>query len=345
MPASVQSYKHHIPGSYGESNRRIRVTARTGDISNTQAGQYFLGVQVYPTRKITAIVTIVIIVLKKNMESSPLELKTLQGKPASILGLGGNLNLEASCISMAYEAGINYYFFDDYHFCDDMLFHSLLEGLRMLISVNREQIIIAVGSVYRSHNKLRDYLDQVRKRLNVDMIDVFLVGYVSPTDDMKEIQGIFDELHNWKEGGSIRYAGVSTHNRSLALELLNSGQCDVLMHRYNMAHRGAEEKVLPTAYQAGIPVVSFTSTRWGSLLKGHSHWQGKIPNAADCYRYVLQNPAVSLALISPKNNTELQENMSVFNSPTLTNEEIKYWEEYGKIIYGNGQNSFETKWL
>jgi hypothetical protein len=45
-----------------------------------------------------------------------------------------------------------------------------------------------------------------------------------------------------------------------------------------------------------IPVIAFTCTRWGTLLKGHPNWQEAPPTAADCYRYVLGHEAVSLAL-------------------------------------------------
>ncbi len=48
------------------------------------------------------------------------------------------------------------------------------------------------------------------------------------------------------------------------------------MHRYNMAHRGAEDRVLPAAVAFEIPVIAFTCTRWGSLLEMSSRlgWRG-----------------------------------------------------------------------
>jgi aryl-alcohol dehydrogenase-like predicted oxidoreductase len=117
------------------------------------------------------------------------------------------------------------------------------------------------------------------------------------------------------------------------------------MHRYNMAHRKAQEQVFPMAQEAKIPVVAFTCTRWGQLLQGHPDWQQEIPTAADCYRYALHQKAVHLALTAPQTQAQLEENLSVLHAPELTPEAVVRWQEYGALVYGDGQDAFETKWL
>ncbi len=117
------------------------------------------------------------------------------------------------------------------------------------------------------------------------------------------------------------------------------------MHRYNMAHRKAEEQVFPMAQQAGIPVVAFTCTRWGQLLRGHPDWLREIPTAADCYRYALHQKAVHLAITAPQTQAQLEENLSVLHAPELTSEAVVRWQDYGALVYGDGQDAFETKWL
>ena len=56
----------------------------------------------------------------------------------------------------------------------------------------------------------------------------------------------------------------------------------------SMAHRGAAEQVLPAAARR-------YADRGFALIAGHRDWgrDVSIPNAADCYRYVLHHPAVS----------------------------------------------------
>ena len=38
----------------------------------------------------------------------------------------------------------------------------------------------------------------------------------------------------------------------------------------------------PTALANGVPVFSFTSTRWNTLQGGHRKWTGQLPNTGDC---------------------------------------------------------------
>lgn len=267
-----------------------------------------------------------------------MDIVTQKGQPASILGLAVNQSIDVSCVIVAFEAGINYFFF--YNFSDD----NLLDGLKPLLTAKREELLVATGSESRDTHGLNQYLDKVRSRLNTDVVDVFFLEYVSPADDLGQVQSILDELHTWKEKGLIRYVGATVHNRPLALELIEGGQCEVLMHRYNMAHRKAEEQVLPAALQAGIPVIAFTCTRWGSLLKGHPDWLEEVPRAADCYRYALRHPAVRLALTAPQTITQLEENLRVLQAPELSPNEVALWQEYGTLVYGSGQDAFETEW-
>lgn len=158
-------------------------------------------------------------------------------------------------------------------------------------------------------------------------------------------KGVIEQMWQWKAEGKIRYVAVTTHNRPLAMKLINSGRVEVLMHRYNMAHRGSEEQVLPAAQAVGIPVVSFTNTRWGSLLKGHPEWDGAIPTAADCYRFVLNHPAVRIALTAPTTVAQLKDNLTVLQDGGAPSADaLARWEAYGKLIYGKGTDAFETQW-
>jgi predicted aldo/keto reductase-like oxidoreductase len=268
-----------------------------------------------------------------------MELTTFSNSPPSIIGLAGNRSMDVNCVQSAFAAGVNYFFFYN------LSFESLLSGLKLLLKDKRDRILIATGSETRNKNELARYLDQVRQRLNIDYVDAFFIEYISPADDFDRIQIILDELHIWKEKGLIRYVGVTVHNRPIALKLIENEQFDLLMHRYNMAHRKAEQDVLPAAQSAEIPVIAFTCTRWGSLLGGHPNWKGKIPTAADCYRYALQEKAVKMALTAPQTLAQLDENLKVLKNSELSLAEKSLWQSYGDLIYGNGRDTFETEWL
>jgi len=120
---------------------------------------------------------------------------------------------------------------------------------------------------------------------------------------MKEAQG----------QGAVRMIGLTTHQRPLGEEVLRSRQLDLLMARYNAAHRSAETSLFPIAQELETPVVTFTSLRWKGLLQStpEDPPNFKPPTAPEWYRLVLSNPAVSIALMAPDNRKELQDNLTL----------------------------------
>lgn len=265
-------------------------------------------------------------------------LVTLQGLPISRLGLAAQQRMESGCVDLAYEAGINYFF--SYGLGKG----PFVEEVRSHLGQHRESLIVATGSESRILSEVEAQLEKARHRFDVDSIDVFFAEYIAPEDDWVQVEALLEKLRTWKTQGLIRYIGVSTHNRPIALKLIEQAQCDVLMHRYNMAHRGAEAAVLPAAQTAGQPIIAFTSTRWGTLLKSHPNWSADLPTAADCYRFVLSHPGVTVALTSPKTQANLKENLTALTSPALSSAELAHWRTYGDLIYGQGQDAFETSW-
>ncbi|ASC73384.1 uncharacterized protein XM38_043490 [Halomicronema hongdechloris C2206] len=267
-----------------------------------------------------------------------MQIQTIQGQPASILGLAGQEPMESGCVDLAWQAGVNYFF--SYDLGDS----PLLRDLHQLLKQHREQAIVATGSERRELKSWQTYIEQVRQTLAIDTVDILFAEYVSPADDWQQVMTLLEQLYEWKAAGLIRYVGVTTHTRAIAQRLLQESRCDVLMHRYNMAHRKAEAAVLPAALAADIPVVAFTSTRWGTLLQGHPAWPTDPPTAADCYRFGLHQPAIRLVLTAPKTRDDLEANLAVLEAPSLSAEEVAHWQRYGDLVYGQGQDAFETNW-
>ncbi len=271
-----------------------------------------------------------------------MDITTPSGQPVNILGIGGNPKMDRACVPLAYDAGINYFFFYDF------THRSLIEGLKPIVDTYRDNVVVATGTELRDVNAVTQYLEEIFQTLNLDMLDIFYIEYISPSEDLDEllaIDGVFDLLQTWKEKGLIRYVGATAHNRPATVELIKSGKVDVMMHRYNVAHRGAEEHVLPAAIAADMPVVAFTCTRWGSLLKDHPEWNDTLFDAVTCYRYALQHPGIRLAMTAPETTGQLKENLEIFNHPdTLSKEEIDRCEAFGKLVYGDGMDTFEVRW-
>lgn len=267
-------------------------------------------------------------------------LTALSGTPASCLGLAAGPKQDARCVRRAFAGGINYFFFYGPGHT------SFIEALAGLVRRKREQVIVASGSGSRRVEGLRAARRKLTAVLGVEMIDVFFAEYVHPGDNPDVVfgkNGVLDELRQWKESGWVRFAGATAHDRSLARRLAADPRVDVLMHRFNMAHRKAAREVFPAALKARTPIVSFTATRWGTLLKPCAEWPGP-PAASDCYRFCLAQPAVHLVLTAPRSLAELEQNLKVLESPPMTEAECLHWERFGDLVYGAGKETFETSW-
>ncbi len=268
-------------------------------------------------------------------------LTTLDGTPARCLGLAAGPKQDPRCVPRAFAGGINYFFF--YGPGPTSFIHELATLARR----QREQIFVTTGSGSRRITGLRAARRKLAALLGVEVIDVFFIEYVHPGDDPEELfgkNGVLDELTHWKENGEVRFVGATAHDRSLAQRLAVDPRVDVLMHRFNMAHRKAANEVFPAAVKARTPVVAFTATRWGTLLEPPADWSGPPPTASDCYRYCLAQSAVQVVLTAPRSLAQLEQNLDVLELPPMSQPQRRHWQRLGDLVYGSGKGAFETDW-
>jgi aryl-alcohol dehydrogenase-like predicted oxidoreductase len=266
---------------------------------------------------------------------------SLQGSSACPLGLAAHPHQPQRCVGRAFDQGINYFFFyGPGH-------KSFIQGLAPLVRRHREELIVATGSGARKPGSLRTARRKTLAALGAEMLDVFFAEYINPADDPEAVfgrDGVLDELQKWKAEGSIRFVGATAHDRPLARRLAEDHRVDILMHRFNMAHRKAMDEVFPAALAAQTPVVAFTATRWGTLLESPAQWPEQPPRAADCYRYCLAHPAVQVVLTAPQSLTELEANLGVLRSTPMSAQDRMHWEQFGDVVRAAGKGAFETRW-
>ena len=111
---------------------------------------------------------------------------------------------------------------------------------------------------------------------------------------------------------------VSAHDRAWLVSYAND--FDVLMVRYNAAHRGAEDAVLPAARAA----VAYTATRWGTLV-------GPL-RASDCYRFVLSHTKVTSCLFAPAHRDEMDEALVALERGPMSPEELAEARRIGDTV-------------
>jgi len=232
--------------------------------------------------------------------------------PVVRLGLAtrGNTHLEASDVEHAMARGINYL-----NSCghDDGLAQAIREK-----RIDRERLVIALQLQERTHSGAERELAEAMGTLRTDRIDVVTFYYVEEASEWEEIcaaHGAFQSLEEARRHGQVRIVGLTTHQRTLGAKWAESGMLDLLMIRYNAAHRGAEQDVFPTTTRLGIPVVAFTAQRWGALMKRTHDCPPEFtpPRAPEWYRFALANPAVSVVLMAPNNRRELEEDLNLID--------------------------------
>ena len=228
------------------------------------------------------------------------------------LGLAtrGNTHLKPEDVEWAIKRGVNYL-----NWCGHP--DGLSCAVARMGSV-RKQVMVAAQFQARSAREAEREFASMLEELKTDHIDVLTLYYVESQGEWDAITapgGAWEYLHEQKRNGRLKMIGLTSHQRSLAAQWAQSEKLDLLMIRYNAAHRGAERDVFPVTQQLDIPVVTFTGLRWKALLDNTpDDPPGFIPPAAaECYRFCLTHPAVAVALAAPGNRSELDHALSLLD--------------------------------
>ena len=228
------------------------------------------------------------------------------------LGLAtrGTTQLTPDDVLLAVERGVNYL-----NWCGSP--NGMRDAIREL-GKRRGDVFVAIQFEARTADEGRRELDRVLEELNTDYIDAATYYYAEHPDEWAELLapgGAAEMLERARDEGRVRAIGLTTHQRPLAATVAASGRLDLLMVRYNAAHRGAELDVFPIAIEREVPVVAFTCMRWGALIRSTPEDPAGFepPAAQDWYRFVLSHPAVAVALMAPNGGAELRENLRLID--------------------------------
>jgi predicted aldo/keto reductase-like oxidoreductase len=248
------------------------------------------------------------------------------------LGLAtrGNTHLKSADVERAVDRGVNYL-----NWCGHP------DGLSTAVAgmgSARRQVVLAAQFQSRSARDAEQEFDSMLDELKTDYIDVLTLYYVESQGEWDELiapGGAREYLVEQKRRGRLKMIGLTSHQRELAVEWAQSGKLDLLMIRYNAAHRGAEHDVLPITR---IPVVTFTGLRWKALLDHTPDDPPDFtpPSAAECYRFCLAHPAVAVALAAPGNRDELEEDLALLDDWRAPDEPAReIWRAHGDRVRKN----------
>jgi predicted aldo/keto reductase-like oxidoreductase len=228
------------------------------------------------------------------------------------LGLAsrGGCGLAPEDVDWAIERGVNYL-----NWCGHA--DGLSEAVKRLGS-RRRNVVVAVQFQSRTSREAAIEFRWLLDTLRTDYIDIATLYYVESAEEWSAITsrgGAWEWLDEQKRAGRLGLIGLTSHQRKLAASWAQSGLLDMLMIRYNAAHRGAENDIFPVTAKRKMPVVSFTGLRWKALLETtpEDPLDFVPPTAADCYRFCLASEDITVVLTAPGNRKELEDNLTLLD--------------------------------
>jgi predicted aldo/keto reductase-like oxidoreductase len=235
---------------------------------------------------------------------------TVFGKPVCRLGLAsrGDSRLVPDDIHHALSRGVN---FLNWPGSEDVLSRTIAE-----LGPRRAGVIVCAQFSARTADDAAQELRAMLQALRTDYLDALTFYYVEEPDEWEALcgpKGALAYCRDAQRDGLVHLLGLTTHQRRLAAQMARSGALDLLMIRYNAAHRGAETEIFPVTDALGIPVIAYTALRWGALLRPTPDDPAGfvVPPVPCWYRFVLQSPSVTVALMAPDDRTELEEDLQV----------------------------------
>ncbi len=223
---------------------------------------------------------------------------------------------------------------------------AVCEGVRRLVAAgHRDELVLVSESSLPFAWSMRRSIDRHLRVLGTDRLDVWLVGWVRARWHVRE--GVWGWLRAQRDAGKLRAIGFSCHDRPLATALAKELPADVVMIRYNAAHRGAEREVFAPLAALGADrpgVIAYTATRWGLLLAPLPK-QG-FPaglSGPECYRFALGHPVVDFAWCGARSREELAADVAGVLEGPLTPDRVEAARRFGDAVHASARGGL--KWM
>ncbi len=246
------------------------------------------------------------------------------------MGIGADAGVPAAALEWAFERGINYFYWGTRRR------RGMKTAIRNLAPRHRREMVIALQSYDYTGLAMERSLVRGLRQLRIDFADVYILGMRNgPVPER-----ILEKVLSLKESGLFRYLCVSAHDRSAYRDHLARGVFDLVMVRYNAAHRGFEKEVAPLLPDPVPGVICYNSTRWGHLFDprwvppGH-----RTPRPADLYRYVLTHPAVDMVLTAPGTREQLQENAAALEAGPVSEADRAWLNAVGDHVHARNPST------
>jgi len=218
----------------------------------------------------------------------------------------------AQLIRQALERGVS--------FLDTAQAYGTYRHLRKALNGYGGQVVIASKSGKQDYDGMAEAVEEARRELNRDVIDVFLMHAVQREDDLaKRRLGAWQCLLEMKEKGLVKAVGLSTHNIEIVEKVTDWPEVDVIHPIFNKLNFGlinTENKdpteVLRRAFEKEIGIYAMKPLAGGHLYQ----------DAVSALSFAFNFPylhAVAVGMVKPE---ELAVNLKIYYGEEVEGAEL-----------------------
>ena len=204
------------------------------------------------------------------------------------------------------------------------------------IKGRRNDLILATKTAQRDAEGARRDLETSLRLLNTDYIDIYQLHHLNTQEERDQALGpggAMEAVQKAREGGLVRFIGVTGHDWVQVQKAIATGLFDTVLCWYNCAMKEPEESVFPEARIHNTGVIIMNASRNDKLFKGPG-----APPPEQFYRYVLGHEAVCVTIMGLRDVARFCHIASALSARiTLTPQEKTQIEAYGSQMRASGK--------
>ncbi|MGD9046413.1 MAG: aldo/keto reductase [Anaerolineae bacterium] len=132
----------------------------------------------------------------------------------------------------------------------------------------RERLVIATKTAARDRATAWRHLEQSRRHLGIDVVDLWQLHNVSSMDAYEQVLapgGALEAAQEALETGLVRHIGITSHSMDVALKGVPSGHFETVQFPFNFVTNEPADKLLPLARQHGLGFIAMKPLGGGML--------------------------------------------------------------------------------
>ncbi len=223
--------------------------------------------------------------------------------------LQANLPIDegSSILAYALKQGIN--------FIDTAQLYGTYPYIKEAIRKTGIRPVISTKSYAYNKEQAETSLEEARKLLDIDVIDIFMLHEQVSELTLKGHQEALDYYLNQKEHGKIRAVGVSTH----AIEVVNVAslrkEIDIIAPMLNMKGLGIidgtlleMENAICKAKKHGKSIVTMKPLGGGNCISNYDQ----------CFSYLFKNENIDSIAVGMRSEAEIDMNIATFSNTEIS---------------------------